>query len=367
MALLERLGLGQAIRDRAFRLAGSTDLLWTTGLGQPPVLAGHRPAASGTRIPGVALEQLARTAARAHPLVDIREGWTCVDLRLEPTGVVATLADADTGVCHTVRARYLAGCDGADSTVRRCLGIALDDSSTDSGFCTVYFRSLDGLLRRSGSEFATVTVPGVTLVSHDSAGTWSAVLAGPADEPLTDPIALLRRRIGVNVEVDQVVAVVQREGAFPVASTYGKGPAYLVGDAAHPFYPAYDQAGDTMLDDAAELADRLAAALGGSTAAEGYEAARRPAALVSRELCTARLQLERRFARLCAAGLSRERLAGMLRRELWQLGDSGVHFGQWCGGPDPEGDGEVATAAAWTADPADDSAGDHVQDRRLAW
>ena len=346
MALLDQLGLGQPIRDRAARLADATDLLWTIGLDQPPVLAWQQPAAGGTRIPGVALEQLARTAVRAHPLIDVREGWTCVDLRREPTGVVATLADADTGRYHTVRARYLAGCDGADSTVRRCLRIALDDAPTDTGYCTVYFRSSDELLRRSCSAFATVSAPGVTLVSHDSAGTWSAVLGGPADEPLTDPMALVRRRIGAPVEVDQVVAVVQREGAFPIASTYRKGAAYLVGDAAHPFYPAYHHAGDITLADAAELAGTLAAALATAAAGEppdGYGPVRRPVALVVRELCTARLQLERRFARLCAAGLSRDRLAGILRREMWQAGGPAVHFGQWCD-PEPEGEGEAVTA-----------------------
>src|SRR6266536_238814 len=158
MELLRRFGLAGSIRARGIGPQHTTDFSWTRGLDQPPVLVWHQPSVDQLRqryaavndgsapvepyqrVQGSLFEELDRDAVRDHPLVDLRERWTCVDLRLEPTGVVATVADAGTGARHTVVAGYLAGCDGAGSTVRRCLEIPLDESGPRTQYCTVYFR-----------------------------------------------------------------------------------------------------------------------------------------------------------------------------------------------------------------------------------
>jgi len=69
-----------------------------------------------------------RAAVRDHPLIDLREGWTFTGLRLEPGRTVATVIDRGTRARHVLETEYLAGCDGGQSTVRRSLGVDLDDA-----------------------------------------------------------------------------------------------------------------------------------------------------------------------------------------------------------------------------------------------
>lgn len=82
-----------------------------------------------------------RQALHAHPLIDLRLRWTLTDMRSEPDGVAATVIDADTGRRHLVESAYLAGCDGTDSTVRRCAGLGLEPFGPPEAHFTVYFRS----------------------------------------------------------------------------------------------------------------------------------------------------------------------------------------------------------------------------------
>ncbi len=349
MELLRRLGLAERIRRYAIGGERSTDVIWTTGFDEPPVLVWHHPSADHMRqryamvndgsapvepyerVPGAVLERLAREAGRLHPLIDLREGWTCVDLRLEATGVVASVVDARTGERHTVDARYLAGCDGSASVVRRCLDIPLDETGPRTAYCTVYFRSGDPTLRRHGSAFVTIAAEGLILISRDGTDLWSASLTVPPDFPVTDPVSLARERLGVPFSVDETLGVTQCDGTLGVAAAYRKGSAFLVGDAAHPFSPVLDHGENTGIGDAVDLGWKLAAAVrgwGGPELLASYESERRPVALFGRELCAALVEVRQRFSRLAAAGMSREHLAGVLEQEIHQTDNLGVHFGQ---------------------------------------
>src|SRR5882762_610584 len=75
------------------------------------------------------LERELDARARAHPTVTVRRGLTAVDVEHDDDGVTLTAqrSDADSPDTTTIRARYLVGCDGANSTMRRLLGIDLND------------------------------------------------------------------------------------------------------------------------------------------------------------------------------------------------------------------------------------------------
>ncbi len=349
MELLRRLGLATAIRERGIDPEHSTDFVWTRGFDEPPVLVWHHPSVTtmrqrfaavndGTapvepyqRVQGSLLEGLVRDAARRHPLIDLREGWTFTDVRLDGDGVVATVVDAVSNTRHAIAARYLAACDGARSTVRRCLEIPMDERGEPTQHCSVYFRSRDPVLRRHGRAFVTIAAKGVTLVSRDEDDAWTASLPIPADEPLTaDPVALIRERLGVDFTVDQVLSVAQWEGSLAVATAYRKGPVFLVGDAAHQFYPTGGHGANTGIGDAVDLGWKLAAVVsgwGGPGLLDSYEAERRSVALVHRELCADLVEVWARFRRLCAAGAAPEALAGILEQDLHHVDNLGVHFG----------------------------------------
>jgi 2-polyprenyl-6-methoxyphenol hydroxylase-like FAD-dependent oxidoreductase len=347
MELLRRLDLAGALRAGGIGGERPIEVLWAGRYDEPPIAVWRYPSVEDVRqryaavndgsapepyqrVPGSLVEELTRKALRDEPLVDLREGWICVDVRLEASGVVATVADARTGLRHTVDARYLAACDGAESTVRRCLDIPLDVHGPGIEYCTVYFRSHDRNLRRYGPPFVTIAAGGATIVSRDAGSTWSGTVQVSTDEPLTDPVARIRERLGFGFAVDEILGIVQREGTLAVARAYRKGAAYLVGDAAHPFQPIIDHGANTALGDAVDLGWKLAASVsgwGGPELLASYQAERRPVALFERERCDALIEVRRRFTRLYAAGMSREHLAGVLAQEMYQVDSLGVHFG----------------------------------------
>lgn len=349
MELLRRLGLADAVRERGIDPAHSTDFVWTQGFHAPPVLVWHQPSVNqmrqlyatvndGTapvepyqRVKGSLLEAMVREAAREHPLIDLREGWTFTELRLGPAGVTTTVLDSASGARHTIEARFLAACDGARSTVRRCLDIPLDRSDPPAQHCSVYFTSRDPALRRYGRAFVTYGRDGLTLVSRDEADAWTGSVPVAADEPLTaDPMALIRERLGVDFAFDEVLSVAEWDGSLSVATVYRKGAAFLVGDSAHQFYPAGGHGANTGIADAVDLGWKLAAVVGGwggPGLLDSYQPERRPVALFNRELCANLLEVRRRFCRLVDAGVPGELIAGVLEQDVHQIDNLGVHFG----------------------------------------
>jgi len=75
------------------------------------------------------LERRLDALARSHASVTVQRGHEAVALRPTSDGVELTVVDAD-GVQRTARARYVVGCDGANSFVRQQMGATV----TDLGF-----------------------------------------------------------------------------------------------------------------------------------------------------------------------------------------------------------------------------------------
>ena len=75
------------------------------------------------------LERVLDARAQALPTVRVRRGCEVVDLRSDSTRIELAVARAD-GHRETVRARWVVGCDGANSFVRPYLGATV----TDLGF-----------------------------------------------------------------------------------------------------------------------------------------------------------------------------------------------------------------------------------------
>jgi hypothetical protein len=194
----------------------------------------------------------------------------------------------------------------------------------------VYFVSDDPVLRRHGRAFVTIGPVGLTLISRDEEKAWTATIPIPVDQPVTaDPLSAIRERMGVEFTVDHVISTAQWEGSLSVATRYRHGSAFLVGDAAHQFYPGGFGA-DAGIADAVDLGWKLAATVngwGGPQLLASYETERRPVALLYRELCASQLDLWRRFHRLTAAGASREQLAGVLEQEFHHVDNLGAQFG----------------------------------------
>jgi 2-polyprenyl-6-methoxyphenol hydroxylase-like FAD-dependent oxidoreductase len=280
---------------------------------------------------GAHLKELLREAVRAHPLIDLRRGWTLSDLRTEPHGATATVVEAASAVRHPIRATFVAGCDGARSAVRICLGVPLEELGVPTHFCSVDFTTDSTVLRGHGSALVTAADHGLTLVRGDGADRWTASLPIPPDQQLTaDPIALVKERLGVDFAVAEILGVAYWRSSLAVAARYRKGPTFLVGAAAHQFYPGTGYGVNTTIADAVDLGWKLAAAVhgwGGSAMLDSYEAERRPVALFNQEMCARLMDVWRRFGRLSALGVAREQLAGVLEQDIPQVDNLGVQFG----------------------------------------
>ncbi|WP_305783998.1 FAD-dependent monooxygenase [Symbioplanes lichenis] len=342
MELLRRLGLTGWIRGRGLDPDSPADVIWTRRLDQPPVHVSQVPSANellrayagstdGTPpvepyslLPAELLIAGLRDSIRGNELVDLREGWTFADLRPEPTGTVATLLEAGTGTRHVVQARFLAGCDGAQSTVRRCLGVPMEHLTPPVHHCTVWFRSAD--VARTTAHPCTVIASGVTLTWHHDRKLWIGHLPLSAEEAaLPDPAALLAR-LGIRAGTAEVLGVAQSEEALRVAAAYRQGTVYLAGESAHRFHPVGDTV-DTCVGDAVDLGWKLAATVrgwGGPALLASYEDERRRRALIDRELAARALETRHRFGRLAAAGASAEVLAGVLSQEAPQVDVAGT-------------------------------------------
>jgi 2-polyprenyl-6-methoxyphenol hydroxylase-like FAD-dependent oxidoreductase len=319
MDLLRRLGLADLVRRHGAG-DGPDGVEWRTRLDDEPVLVFARPDDGGAehRIAAAELTRRLRDELRRHPLIELREGWTFTGLRIEPGGAVANLLEVGTGARHAVAARHLVGCDGAQSTVRHCLEVPMDGladrQSRPDQFCSVFFRSEDPRLPRR----TALVIGGPACLTRGDGDSWVAHLPLGADEPVTtDPVAMLRARLGGGLEVPEILAVAQWDDGLAVAAVYRRGPVFLAGEAAHRFHPAGDVA-DTSLADAVDLGWKLAAAIngwGGPGLLDSYESERRPRALLDRELLARFRETHRRFGRLSAAGAAPELLAGLLRQE----------------------------------------------------
>lgn len=63
-----------------------------------------------------------KSRIQAEPLIDLRFGFKLESYFETDTSIVSCVVDVNTGVIHKVQSEYLAGCDGANSQVRKGLG-----------------------------------------------------------------------------------------------------------------------------------------------------------------------------------------------------------------------------------------------------
>ncbi|WP_326686789.1 FAD-dependent monooxygenase [Streptomyces sp. NBC_01795] len=375
MELFRRLGVAEEIRARGIPARHSFNFQWFRSFAEPPVDEWTHPSVDdvfasiaerndGTsplepyqRLPGNILEELLRRRAGEESLVELRTGTAFRELTQLPDGTVsATLTDMATGEEYTERARYVVGCDGASSAVRRSTAITVPIVGPETDHCDVYFRSTDPRLRPHGRYFLGISAGGATLVSRDEKDTWTAFFPVLEDTGFErDPIGVLSRRLGTDITVEEVLKVTRWRGRMGVAERYREGRVFLAGDAAHEFYPMGGHGANTGLGDAVDLGWKLAGVLkgwGGPGLLDSYEAERRPVALFNREMCFNLLEVWQRFPQLAAAGTPPSHLAGYLAQERYQIENTGIHFGyRYSSSPlvfGEDGAGETPPDWQWT-------------------
>jgi 2-polyprenyl-6-methoxyphenol hydroxylase-like FAD-dependent oxidoreductase len=217
------------------------------------------------------LEPLLKT--RALDLgAQLRFGTDMISFEQDQDGITAVIADRDTGRTDTVRAAYLVAADGAHSPVRERLGIGKQGRGAFSNSATIYFRAnVAPLLRGRNLSVIYVNNPilrGFFRFEKPFERGFLAINAlGDPAHPVTDVatglttdrcLELIRVALGADVDPIEVENVMPWKAEAAVAERFRHGRVFLAGDAAHVMPPNGGFGGNTGVQDAQNLAWKLA-------------------------------------------------------------------------------------------------------------
>jgi 2-polyprenyl-6-methoxyphenol hydroxylase-like FAD-dependent oxidoreductase len=243
------------------------------------------------------------------------------DFRLEGDGVRSRVRRLGDDALFEVTSRYLLACDGASSGVRRRLGVAMEGPADIGHFVNVHFRAdlspwIDGrpavLYFVANEETRGVFQPldgrdrWLCQISYDGTAT---TFASYTAERCLDWI---RRAVGSAAVEAEILSVGTWTMNATVAETFGGGPVFLAGDAAHQLPPTGGFGMNTGVQDVHNLGWKLAAVLAGWAGAgllASYEVERRPVARANADRSLDNSRMVGRINRAALAGESDSREA----------------------------------------------------------
>jgi 2-polyprenyl-6-methoxyphenol hydroxylase-like FAD-dependent oxidoreductase len=223
-------------------------------------------------------EHLAAAGIRVERGVDLAGLSNAAD------AATATLRHRD-GREEVVSARYVAGCDGGHSAVRRLAGIRFEGSSYPQTFVLADTEA-DGVEPGAAHVFLSGTGM-LFFFPLGKPATWRLLaMRPPADRtPPDTPVvlgevqALAGTYTGGTVRLHDPVWMTNFRLHHRAATHYRAGRVFLAGDAAHVHSPAGAQGMNTGIQDAVNLGWKLAQTLRGGTdpaLLDTYEAERAP-------------------------------------------------------------------------------------------
>jgi len=305
MEILRGLGIEQEVQAEA---ASPLLLRWVTWCeslagrelgrislqGDSPAGLTQRLALSPTSIANLAqnrLEPLLCDLVRRSARSEVR--FNCEVVAVEERGdrVMLTVRQPD-GSEQCTNAKWAVACDGAGSRTRSRLGIELIGPASLQKFVSIYFEAnLDRWIgARTGPLFwiAGAKTRGV-IIGFDLARTWALMV--PYDEahsaedfPMPVAERLVAAAIGDASAEFRVTSIGNWNMSAQIADRYRSGRVFLAGDAAHRFPPSGGLGMNTGIQDAHNLAWKIAAVVRGD-AGEGlldsYEVERRPVAQIN--------------------------------------------------------------------------------------
>jgi hypothetical protein len=225
----------------------------------------------------------------------VMEGSEVAGVEQDDDGVTVVVRDVDSGAGRRLRASYLVGADGAHSTVRAALQIPFDGRGVFSNSLTIYFTA-DLAPQMLGKPLSVVYVNNSVLggffrLAKDCQSGFLVV--NTVGDPRTNPdaanaaedtsvermIELVRAGAGVPDLDVRIDGVARWRSSSDVARRYHDGRVLLAGDAAHVMPPNGGFGGNTGVQDAYDLAWKLALVVDGlapPALLSTYDAERRP-------------------------------------------------------------------------------------------
>lgn len=231
------------------------------------------------------LEAILRANLVRHPQVRLRGNVEVIRLVEETECVRVDFTDRITGAVESVRARYVLGCDGANSLVRTAIGAHMRDLKFEQRWLVVDVTSTAELDQWEGVHQVCDPVRAATYMRIGKTRyRWEFRLRPgetAADYPDIARLHPLIRPWTADTAADDLELVRVAEYTFraQLADRWRQRRIFILGDAAHLTPPFIGQGMGAGLRDAANLAWKLAGVLHGElsdSVLDSYESERKP-------------------------------------------------------------------------------------------
>jgi len=267
----------------------------------------------------------------------VERGVKLTAFQQDDTGITATLERGD-GEIEAARVRWLAGCDGAHSTVRHQLELPFEGKAYQFDFLLADVHLAWSLPNDEAHVF--ITDAGLLAVFPLPAGRHRLVIDMSADERRATSFeecqAIVAERTPIEIALDDPRWVSDFRIHARMVARLQEGRVFLLGDAAHIHSPALAQGMNTGIQDAVNLAWKIGLVAQGAsdpTLLDSYEAERRPveqSVLQQTDFVTRLVTLEGQVARTL-----RDRLAAVIssfdmvqQRARRTVSELAVHYRQ---------------------------------------
>jgi 2-polyprenyl-6-methoxyphenol hydroxylase-like FAD-dependent oxidoreductase len=243
------------------------------------------------------IERVMREAAESLPAVTLAFGWRVVAFREEEDGVTVEAERVEGGERRRFSAAFLIGCDGPRSAIRRQLGFSYEGEGgavrdfMGGRMHAIHLRApqLYSMIR-GGRAWMYWTVNRdrralMAAIDGVQDFVFSAQLKPGEDATEISEAkarAIFFEALGAECAIEMLGRQSWTAGLTLVAERFGAGRVCLAGDAVHLFTPTGGLGYNTAVEDAVNLAWKLAALVqgwGGPGLLASYQHERRPVAL----------------------------------------------------------------------------------------
>lgn len=265
--VMDRLAPQTEVMDSyLWRNAAGAPLLWLDGQPDTPTVSGW-PASTMFHQPD--LEQLLAEAVGRQPGVQVRPGYDVQDVRPGESadGRVSVRAAGPGGVATEVRARWVIGCDGADSRIRALAGLAVSDLQYQAEWLIVDVRPAEPARWSPLNVQVCDPARPTTAVSGGRGRRRFEFMRLPGDAEDGFGSAATAWRLLAPWDLTPANAVLERHAVYTFSARlvdqWRRGRLLVAGDAAHQMPPFAGQGLCSGLRDAASLAWKLDLVLAG--------------------------------------------------------------------------------------------------------
>jgi 2-polyprenyl-6-methoxyphenol hydroxylase-like FAD-dependent oxidoreductase len=298
MEIFRRMGLAEKIRAAGLRSDVPMDVYVALALNEPPLLHLKYPSVDEARadiaschdgsmplepyqlISQYTLEPLLKAEAGGLRSVTVRFGCEFLSLAQNAERATATVRTGD-GTVSTITAKYIVGCDGGSSAVRRQLGIQLRGEANLLELYQALYHCPDlfdmmpiGRGPGKGRHYHIADAQSTFLIMQDSTRHWT--LHARVERP-EDMAAQFESTVGVPIRYEMLSIGAWKLNLL-LAERYQAGRVFLAGDAVHLVIPTGGLGMNSGTGDAIDLGWKLAATLqgwGGPNLLASYEIERR--------------------------------------------------------------------------------------------